>query len=404
MHVSPLICFEIKWSRFKIRELYLILGRSIQSVETLQLLDKLRCSSGCDAAGHAIASPQESKVHIIRGEPGLSERWPMLIQQLDQANLAQLPQWFTAIHKAYGHTSVYLEAEDASGGRGILPSFLIRSRLFGTVLTSMPFLDTGGPCSTSRELSHTLVVSLIEEAYRYGAHWVELRCTAELDLPVPALTDKVTLTLPLTADPDCLWRRLDPKVRNQVRKAERSGLSVEVGGAERLSDFYAVFAVNMRDLGSPVHARSFFEAIFAAFGQDARIVLVSQGTAVIGGLIALLFKDTFSVPWASSLRQYFSLCPNNLLYWETLRSACKEGFQRFDFGRSSRNSGTYRFKRQWGAQEAPLFWYTIPIGRGQRMRLPSIDARGSLATRLWQRLPVSLTRWFGPHIRKCLTQ
>jgi len=349
-------------------------------------------------------SQQICKVQVIRGEPGLSDRWSTLPQQLDQGNLAQLPQWFNAIRLAYGHTPIYLEAEDARGQGGILPSFVIRSHLFGTVLTSMPFLDTGGPCSTSRALSHTLVASLIEEAGRVGASRVELRCTAALDLPVPVLNDKVSLVLPLTADPDCLWRRLNPKVRNQVRKAERSGLSIEFGGAEKLDDFYAIFAANMRDLGSPVHARGFFRATFSSFGHDARVVLVRKGAVAVGGLIALAFKNILVVPWASSLRQYFSLCPNNLLYWETLRSACKEGFGRFDFGRSSRNSGTYHFKRQWGALEEPLFWYTLPLGHARHLSLSSTDPQAAILVRLWQRLPVRLTRWIGPCIRKYLTQ
>ena len=67
------------------------------------------------------------------------------------------------------------------------------------------------------------------------------------------------------------------------------------------------------------------------------------------------------MPWAACSKEHFALCPNMLLYWETIRTACADGFARFDFGRSTRQSGTYRFKRQWGAQEEPLFWYRIPI-------------------------------------------
>jgi FemAB-related protein (PEP-CTERM system-associated) len=350
------------------------------------------------------SSQQYANSHIEHWRPGLDSQWSTLVQQLDHANLGQGPEWFTAIREAYGHMPVYLAATDAEGNRGILPSFLIQNRLFGTVLTSMPFLDAGGPCSTSLELTQTLVVSLLEEAAQCGASLVELRCTTELDLPVKAMTEKVNLILLLPPDSGGLWRRLDPKVRNQVRKAERSGLSVEFGGREKLDDFYDVFAVNMRDLGSPVHSRRFFEAIFTAFGHNARITLIRKDTMVIGGLIALTFKDSLVVPWASSLRQYFSLCPNNLLYWETLRSACKDGFRRFDFGRSSRHSGTYRFKRQWGALEESLFWYTIPIGHGHRLSLSGAETRGAILMGIWQRLPARLARWFGPHIRKYLTQ
>jgi len=225
-----------------------------------------------------------------------------------------------------------------------------------------------------------------------------------VDLPVAATHDKVNLFLPLPKDPGRLWSQLEAKVRNQVRKAERSGLSVEFGQSERLDEFYETFAHNMRDLGSPVHARRFFQAILDAFGDQARIALVRKGEQAIGGLIALAFKDSLIVPWASSLRQYLSLCPNMLLYWEMLRSACVEGFQRFDFGRSSRNSGTYRFKRQWGAVEEALFWYAIPIGACPRQRLSSADPKGALLARLWRSLPLHATRWLGPHVRKYLTQ
>ena len=361
------------------------------------------CLSGVHDASPAITNQHQSSVRLISEQSGLSDTWSTVPHQLDGANLAQLPEWFTIIRQAYRHTPLYLEAEDVKGRRAVLPSFLVRSRLFGTVVTSMPFLDTGGPCGPSEDLGRTLVDCLIGEAIRYGASLIELRCTAAMDLPVPALTDKVNLFLPLTRDSGALWHGLDSRVRNQVRKAERTGLSVEFGGAEKLHDFYDVFAVNMRDLGSPVHARGFFHAIFDAFGERARVALVRKGAIPIGGLVALAFKDSLIVPWASSLREYFSLCPNMLLYWETLRTACMQGFQRFDFGRSSRNSGTYRFKRQWGALEEPLFWYAIPIGRGSRIRLSSTDARGAILVRLWQRLPLRVTRWLGPHIRKHLT-
>jgi FemAB-related protein (PEP-CTERM system-associated) len=372
-------------------------------VENSLPLLKRGCLSGVHDASPVVTNQNQSHIRVISKHSSLNDTWSTVPHQLDNANLAQLPEWFTIIQKAYGHTPLYLEAEDGRGRRAVLPSFLVRSRLFGTVVTSMPFLDTGGPCSPSEDLAHILVHSLIAEAARFGANLVELRSTVTIDLPLLARTDKVNMFLPLTRDSGALWHALDSRVRNQVRKAERSGLAVEFGGAEKLRSFYDIFAVNMRDLGSPVHGCGFFHAIFDAFGDKARVVLVRKGIMPIGGLVALAFKNRLIVPWASSLREYFSLCPNMLLYWETLRTACVEGFQRFDFGRSSRNSGTYRFKRQWGAVEEPLFWYTIPIGRGARARLSSADARGAMLVRLWQSLPLRVTRWFGPYIRRYLT-
>jgi FemAB-related protein (PEP-CTERM system-associated) len=268
----------------------------------------------------------------------------------------------------------------------------------------MPFLDGGGPCSSSPALADALVAHLMEEASRVGAAVVELRCPQRLAVAREPLEHKVNLSLPLPGDAARLWHQLDGRVRNQVRKAERSGLSVDFGGAEKLDEFYAIFAARMRELGSPVHAQSFFGAMFQAFGGRARVAMVRQGATAIGSLVALAFKDVLVVPWASCLHQYLGLCPNMLLYWETIRTACSEGFGRFDFGRSSRGSGTYRFKRQWGALEETLRWYTIPLGSRRPEARPSAARGAELLTGSWRHLPLAVTRSLGPHIRKYLTQ
>jgi FemAB-related protein (PEP-CTERM system-associated) len=249
-----------------------------------------------------------------------------------------------------------------------------------------------------------LVERLIADARDLGARTVELRCAEKLQIATPPTEHKVNLALSLPADPDRLWRQLDKGVRNQIRKAERSGLSIEFGGPESLTAFYDTFVVRMRDLGSPVHGPEFLRAVLESFGSRARIVLVRKDTTAIGGLVALSFKDRLIVPWATCLQDYFSLCPNMLLYWETIRTACLEGYRRFDFGRSTRHSGTYRFKVQWGAREEPLFWYTIPIASDRRQAPSNSGERAVLLAKAWQRLPLVVTRHLGPRIRKYLTQ
>ena len=340
---------------------------------------------------------------VSRCEPSDACGWSALISRSPEVNLGHAPGWFAAMNAAYGHSPVYLRAGDEQNATAVLPAFFIRSRLFGSVVTSMPFLDTGGPCGPSAAVNRSLAGSLIEEAKRLGASRVELRCTQELDLSVPASTDKVSLVLPLCDDSNHLWKQLNAKVRNQIRKAERSGLTAEIGGKDKVTEFYEIFSTNMRDLGSPVHSQRFFVAMLDAFGSAARIVIVRYHSQPIGGLVAIAFKDTVFVPWASSLKRFLSLCPNMLMYWETIRTACREGFREFDFGRSSRDSNTYRFKRQWGAFEKQLFWYTIPVRDGSVETRFDGDRHRTVFTRVWQRLPLSLTRWLGPYLRKNIT-
>jgi FemAB-related protein (PEP-CTERM system-associated) len=332
--------------------------------------------------------------------------WRRTVERLPQATLAHAAEWFGIIARSYGHDPLYLMAGDMNGGRSVLPAFVVRRPMFGTVVTSMPFLDGGGPCGSSPALTNLLVGRLIADARARGARLVELRCKSRLAIDAPPMANKVNMSLELPPDPDWLWRRLDKSVRNQVRRAERSGLSIEVDAGRNLPQFYETFVSRMRDLGSPVHAQEFLAATLESFGRRARLVLVRKGDSTVGGLIALEFKDRLVVPWATCLKEYFPLCPNMLLYWQTIRAACTEGFSRFDFGRSTRQSGTYHFKRQWGAQEEPLFWYRIPLAPG-KAATSADDGHGTGAgvlAKMWQRLPLPVTRQLGPRIRKYLTQ
>jgi FemAB-related protein (PEP-CTERM system-associated) len=175
-------------------------------------------------------------------------------------------------------------------------------------------------------------------------------------------------------------------------------MTVRIEGIDLLDDFYGVFARNMRDLGTPVYGRSFFEAILEGFPKDARICVVYLGQQPVAGGFLYGFQSTLEIPWASADRRYNHLAPNMLLYSSVLEFACREGFRVFDFGRSTANSGPYRFKEQWGARPVQLHWYNwTPDGRTAVDVSPE-NARYRLAIEAWKRMPLALTKIVGPSL------
>ncbi|MBJ6723701.1 FemAB family PEP-CTERM system-associated protein [Geomonas sp. Red875] len=307
--------------------------------------------------------------------------------------------WKEVIVEAFGHVPYFLSACDEVGGiQGVLPLIHMKSVLFGNFLVSVPFVNYGGLLCNSTAAAEALLAKAERLRCELGADHVELRHLGAQVPGLPTRQHKVTMLLTLADDAERQWQTFNCKLRNQIRKAQKCGLECISGGLELLDEFYAVFARNMRDLGTPVYSRDFFRRVLAAFPEETRVFVVRSGAAAVGGGIAFWFRTTVEVPWASSISSYRTMCPNDLLYWEVIRFAIDRGFRTLDFGRSTPGEGTYHFKKQWGAEPVPLNWqYLFPDGTP----FPELNPKNPkfrLAVRLWKQLPLVLTNLIGPRL------
>jgi FemAB-related protein (PEP-CTERM system-associated) len=260
-------------------------------------------------------------------------------------------------------------------------------------------VNYGGVVANDTIVASALLRHAAEVAREQGLAHVELRHRSRMFEALPARQHKVAMILPLEPSAERIWTGLDRKVRNQVRKAEKSGLVVESGGRELLPAFYRVFAENMRDLGTPVYSRRLFDEVFAQYPESARVFCVQRDSrTTIAAGIAYRHRDGVEVPWASSLSRYRALCPNNLLYWRVIEWAVGLGLRFLDFGRSTPDGGTYHFKRQWGAVPHPLAWEYALVSRTTVPDQGPTNPRFDRAIALWKKLPVWASTTLGPPI------
>jgi FemAB-related protein (PEP-CTERM system-associated) len=330
---------------------------------------------------------------------GAGDEWDAFVHSQPSATNYHLFAWRAVVERSFGHQTHYLAARDAAGAIvGILPLVHMQSRLFGNFLVSLPFFNYGGLLLSLPQAANCLLDEAGRLMSQTGATHVELRHLGWQQAGAPARTGKVTMLLKLSPDVESQWKAFNAKLRNQVRKAEKGGLQTVVGGIELLDGFYQVFCRNMRDLGTPVYGKEFFANVLGEFPQATRIISVTHQDRVIASGIACWHKDTLEIPWASSNRDFKALCPNNILYWKAISFAIESGFSTFDFGRSTPNEGTFKFKEQWGARPEQLYWqYLLREGES----LPELNTKNpkyQMAIALWQKLPVALTRIIGPGI------
>jgi FemAB-related protein (PEP-CTERM system-associated) len=330
------------------------------------------------------------------------EKWEGYVEKSASSTFCHLYKWRKVIEETFKHNSFYLAAEKDGEIKGVIPLFEIRSRIFGSALVSIPFLDYGGICAEDEGIGHVLLEKVREIVSEQGVDYLELRHRGREVGGLTSNPGKVNLKLKLCSDPDVIWKDLDAKVRNQVRKAQKSGLKFVVGGINEIRPFYGVFSRNMRDLGTPVYSRDFFFNIMKEFPDQAEVFLVKGEGAVIGGAIAFYFKDQMEIPWASSLREYFAYCPNNLLYWEAIKRGCQKGCELFNFGRSRYGTSHYRFKKQWGAEDEELAYQFYSEDEKLIPDLNPSSSKYRMAVNIWKKLPLAVAERLGPGISRCI--
>lgn len=297
------------------------------------------------------------------------------------------------------HTYFLTTRGEAGLLTGVLPVVEQSSALFGRFLTSLPFVNYGGILSTEPKATEALAVAAADLGRERAARHVELRhvgATPMLDWP--CRLDKVSMLLSLPINEELLAKQLGAKLRSQIKRAERESPEAIWGGVELLPEFHRVFALAMRDLGTPVYPLSFFAAVLQALGPLAQVLVIRAGGGEQAAAIVVRHPDRLEVPWAAAGPDAKRRALNMRLYWELLRHAVASGAPTFDFGRSTVDSGTFRFKAQWGAQPLQLRWhYSLPAGS----ELPMLNAHNpkfQLATNMWRRLPLWVANRLGPMI------
>lgn len=327
-------------------------------------------------------------------------RWEGYVNQHPNATVYHSLAIRQVIETTFGHHYHALAAiDDQNQVQGVLPLVEMNSRLFGHFFISLPFFNYGGLLSDSPQAQLALLDQAKQLARSSGVSHIEFRHTSADQADLPGREEKVAMLRSLPKSSEALWEEIGTKVRAQIKKAQRQNTCVSVGRENLIDDFYRVFSRNMRDLGTPVYRKDLFSNMLKE-NEKANIVVVYLNNKPVSAGFLLGWRNTLEIPWASTLREANRFDCNMLLYWEVLKFAVDQSYEIFDFGRSSKDASTFKFKKQWGAKPYPLYWHHwVPNGQD----LPQVNPNNPkyrLLISVWKKLPVKLAEFIGPMVVK----
>lgn len=306
--------------------------------------------------------------------------------------------WKDSIEQTFRYQPFYLLASDGDRIRGVLPLFLVRNLLMGKALISSPFAVYGGILADSMEARRALYERAGALGHQLQAQFLELRNAFPEQCVGPSnVTRYVSFSQGVGPNEEEILNSLPKKARNMVRKS----LKYPYVTRRRCSDptaFEALYAKNMRRLGTPSFPSRHFTNLLANFGKAVDICEVVLDGKVVAASMNFYFRDQMHTYYAASDSEHNEKAPNNFMYFDHLRWAGQNHYSSFDFGRCKRGTGVFEFKRHWGSVMRELPYETVLIKRKELPNFSPANAKFQPAIKLWQKLPLPLTRVLGPHL------
>lgn len=315
-----------------------------------------------------------------------------------EGTIFHLNAWKRAVEREFGFESRYLIAESKERIEGVLPLFRISNWMQGSALISTPFADYGGMCASSGETAAALRNAACQMAVEEGVGYLELRGSRN-EFGEGFLTKSlyVTFALELDSDPEKVLRGFPKDTRYMIRKGQKNGLRAVTDNSQ-IDSLYRIYSQSVRNLGTPVFSKRFFNTLMEEFREAAEITVVWHGERELAAVLSFRFRDAILPHYGGSLLEGRNFAANNFMYWDVLRRACERGVRTFDFGRSKRNTGSYFFKTQWNMNERPLPYQYYLVKRKTMPDFSPINPRFKLATNVWKRIPLQLATALGPSL------
>ena len=303
-----------------------------------------------------------------------------------------LAGWSRAVQSSFGHRRRDLVACEGERIVGLLP-MMACTGLRGTKnLISMPYAVYGGPIGDSARIERELFERAEELALEGRVGRLELRAREELGLELPRSELYATFARDLPDTPEAVLAAMPKKSRAEARKArERFGLELSEG-LWFLPDLLRLFHQNKHSLGSPGLPERWFRALIREFPEQVTVHLVRVGQRPLAAVMSFLFREEllayYSGTAAGADREFSA---SNFMYVALQEWSVAQGFSRFDFGRSRKDAGAFKFKLHQGFEPADLHYCYRLVRDGGLPSLNPSNPRTKILQDSWRRMPAWLT-------------
>lgn len=343
-------------------------------------------------------------VPLIQIDPETDPRWDRFVEEHPKGLIYHLSGWKKVLEQSFRHQKgYYLCITEDDSIRAALPVFEVKSWILGNRLVSLPFTTLCDPLTSSIEECGFLLDGVFNLSGRLKTGSIEIRSFSPCGLSDDRFgrTDAyVHHYIDLKSPIDQIRKNFHRTcVRQRIDRALNSDLKIREGESiEDLRQFFSLYLTTRKRNGVLAQPWRFFQAMRNTFQPEGlfKLLLADYGDKTVGGIILLKYKNRVSVEFAASDDNYSNISPNHLLFWAAIVSSCSDGYEIFDFGRTSLcNRSLIAFKDRWATKRVSLPQFFYPKELSSKSAGFRQTAKYRLFSRLIMKSPYFTTRWIG---------
>ncbi|MEO0481673.1 MAG: FemAB family XrtA/PEP-CTERM system-associated protein [Planctomycetota bacterium] len=336
--------------------------------------------------------------------PGEDARWDSFVREHPDGSFFHLTGWRRAVHETFGHEPHYLVHESGRAWQGVLPLHWVKSPFIGRHLISVPYAVYGGVLSRREDVQEALVQAASQQGRRLKAGYLELRHDRARETEGGTPHELyVTFRKRLPDAPEEVLPSIPKKARAEVRRArDRHGMTFEQ--SEDVNLFFNLFSEEKRRLGTPSLPLRWFQSLMDEFGRQVVIHVVrdSEGTAQCA-VMSFLFRDTVYAYYSGSRTSARGTGVSDFVYCKIQEWSVENGFRVFDFGRSRRDTGAAKFKKNMGFEADPLHYEFVLLKDDAKVpEFHPSNPKLETPRKLWSKLPPFVANTVGGRLSRYL--
>jgi FemAB-related protein (PEP-CTERM system-associated) len=346
--------------------------------------------------------PKSNNISVLTADN--CQQWDDFVKGHQQGSFFHLSGWQQVISNSFKHPCYFLYICMDNKIVGVLPLVEVKSLLFGHALISTPFCVYGGAIANSPELVRQLEQEACYLAEQLAVDYLELRYQEQQDSTLILKQAHSTFGCPILESDEQILASVKKKQRAVIRHSGNNGLTTSsVQDKQKFNDFYSILSESYRNLGTPIFSKSFFQNLITCFAKDIDILVINnEAEQPSSAVMNFYFNEQVLPYYGGGNAEARTIKSADFMYYQVMCNARKKGFTWYDFGRSKNHSGAYNYKKNWGMQAKPLYYYYYLVNTTELPNLSPNNPKYKMFIKLWQKLPLKLSQFLGPFLSRYL--